>query len=161
MSRPFWERQCQQLTHPKLVGAWLLLVTLLTLVSIPCDQGGDCSSWWHRTRHYFSRSHLGLLTFTVREGWAVFNSRVSDPNKLESGRAAMETKAHFTPGSLPVFWNIPLIPFYVACWRGHKPLTNRLWAVRTTKQWPTERSLCVVQGLSEPASTRWPCQSLL
>lgn len=33
-----------------------------------------------------------MLTFTVRVGWAVFNRKVSDSNRLESGRAERETK---------------------------------------------------------------------
>ena len=144
-----------------LVCAWLLLVTLLTLVSIPCDQGGDCSSWWHRTRHCFSRSHMGLLTFTVREGWAIFNSRISDPNKLESGRAVMETKAHFTPGSPPLFWNIPLTPFYVACWIGYKPLKTgcEQWGPQSNDQL---RWACVwSRGSQNQPQHIGLCQSLL
>lgn len=55
-------------------------------------KGWDWSPWWHGTMHSLSRSGLELLTFTVRVGWAVFNRKVSDSNRLESGRAERETK---------------------------------------------------------------------
>lgn len=125
----------------------------------PMVMGWDWSPWWHTARCSFSRSHLGLLTFTVKVSWAVFNSRVLDPKirnqeGLRQRPKPIPPKIHFLSAepSLSILSRWP-VGEAVSLWQtGHEQ-----WGPQSNDQ--LGLSSGVVQGPSEPAPICWLCQS--